>query len=407
MSLSIYFGATPLAPVAYPSTSPGVTSNSSLPSNQTPHAPPRIRTSSDLAEENRELFGQYETITRLLSSLHGRIGINDDATKGHSLGRQAPHYIDPKDLKLVWADNLKKYEQPEWVKINEKKIVLQCGIIKAATTGEDWAVMERCRDEEVAIRRLMATFNEEGHEFVVSLRVLQEAYRMKEGGHRCIKETCLTLPIPAPAALQTRNIFSQSTKSQIGSHPSSLITSPSVGEFPQPTTLMTVTRLLTLEDSLPNSQVENEITDNTPTEELPVGRWLSRRAYEPDPYVNVPRPQCWDPDDDFSLSGKPITVTRNPRRTSYTTISGPGFTTTSTVPYDPNRPPPPPSVIYPTWQTASFFQTFSCREVWQNWFNMDDWNKPSISRKIVDSLEAAAMRAGLRSKWKPKEEYQD
>ncbi|CCD46335.1 hypothetical protein BofuT4_P118850.1 [Botrytis cinerea T4] len=85
--------------------SQAVASQISSPSNQT---------SVGLSEENKTLFGHYDTITHLMSNLHGRIGINDDATKNFQLGRQEPHFIDPKDLKIVAVYDLSKYNEADW-----------------------------------------------------------------------------------------------------------------------------------------------------------------------------------------------------------------------------------------------------------------------------------------------------
>ncbi|CAD6443652.1 cd907f1e-bf16-47cf-8963-4e6f4cc62ba1-CDS [Sclerotinia trifoliorum] len=400
------------------------TSKEPLPSNESSLASPVNRILVEFTEEDQELFGYYETITHLLSNLHGRIGINDDASINYHLGRKDHHYIDPKDLKLVSVNDLEKYHEAHWVKINEQEIVLQCGAVNAATTGEDWALMHRCSREEVAIRRLMATFNDDGHEFVVSVPVLQAASKIREGTHRCIKTACQKGPLafstPTPAAIlpqravaasqiaapigtgfsqPTSTTFSQATAAPIGSHflptasPTNsrfpTITPPPINS-PEPSTLMTITRPATLEDLLPKLQPEDEVINNTSTGELPAGLWLSRRQY--DPYITLPRPQCSDPGPDFVLSGRVRTITPNPRRTSYTTIEYWGFTTTSTVPHDSNRPPPPDSIIYPTWVTASFWQTFSCRKIWMEYFNMDDWFKRDIVVRVLDDLQAASRR---------------
>lgn len=412
-------------------------SNESSPSNQSSLVSPVNRTLVEFTEEDQELFDYYKTITHLLSNLHGRIGINDDASINYRLGRKDPHYIDPKDLKLVSVNDLDNHHEAHWVKINEQEIVLQCGAVNAATTGEDWALMHRCNREEVAIRRMMATFNDDGHEFVVSVPVLQAAPRIREGTHRCIKTTCpkgplaLSTPTPtailsqravtaspiaapigigfsqptatgfSPTAAPIRAAFSQATATPIGNHfqPTAsstnsqfpTITPPPIKiGSPDPTTLMTITRAATLEDLLPKSQPEDEVVGGASTEELPAGLWLSRRQY--DPYITLPRPQCSDPGPDFVLSGRVRTVTRNPRRTSYTTIEYWGFTTTSTVPHDPNRPPPADSIIYPTWVTASFWQTFSCRKVWMEYFNMDKWYKRDIVERVLEDLQAASHR---------------
>ncbi|KAJ8071440.1 hypothetical protein OCU04_001761 [Sclerotinia nivalis] len=441
MKLSVSIIAT-TALTVFLSPSQALSSKESLPFDQSSPASPVNGTLIEFTEEDQELFSYYKTITHLLSNLHGRIGINDDALIDHHLGRKDPHYIDPKDLKLVSVNDLEKYHEAHWVKINEQEIVLQCGAVNATTTGEDWALMHRCSREEVAIRRLMATFNDDGHQFVVSIPVLRAAPKIREGTHRCIKTTCpkgpLALSTPTPTAILSQRAvaaspiaapigtgfsqptatpigtaFSQPTATPIGSHflqptasptrghlptiisPTSsyfpTITSPISSRSPEPSTLMTITRATTLEDLLPKPQPEDEVIDNTSTEELPAGLWLSKRRSD-DPYITLPRPQCIDPGPDFTLSGRVITVSRNPRRTSYTTIEYWGFTTTSTVPHDPNRPPPADSIVYPTWVTASFWQTFSCREVWMEYFNMDEWYKRDIVERVLEDLQAAARR---------------
>ncbi|TGO56133.1 hypothetical protein BCON_0082g00460 [Botryotinia convoluta] len=379
------------------------------------------QTSVEFSEENQMLFGHYETITHLLSNLHGRIGINDDATTNFRLGRQEPHYIDPKDLKLVAVHDLKEYNEADWVRINEQEIVLQCGSVNTVTTGEDWALMQRCTNEEVAIRRLMATFNDEGHEFVVSIPVLKNASTAREGTYRCIKDSCpkspLTLATPTSAAIISnravaaspiRNIFGQPTAKQSGSglqkptetasqtsdHFQAQIT-PQIGTVTKSTTLMTITRASNLEDLSPKSPTENEVIQ-APTEELPepedlpAGRWLAKR--KEDPYITVLRPDCVPPPDDFTLSGKIRTVSRNPRKTKYTTIEYWGYTSTSIIPPDPNRPPPKPSVVTPSWVTASFFQTWSCRKVWMQYFNMDYVRKRDIVERVLEDLQLAARK---------------
>ncbi|KAF7872422.1 hypothetical protein EAF04_003343 [Stromatinia cepivora] len=422
MKLSVFIIATTGLTI-FLSLSQALASKESLPFNQSSLVSPVNGTLIEFTEEDQELFGYYETITHLMSNLHGRIGINDDALINYRLGRKDPHYIDPKDLKLVSVNDLGKYHEADWVKINEQEIVLQCGAVNAATTGEDWALMHRCSREEVAIRRLMATFNDDGHEFVVSIPVLQVAPKIREGTHRCIKTICpkgpLALLTPTPTAMLSQRAvaaspiaapigtgFSQPNATPIGSHflqPTAsptgghfpTITSPTGNSLPEPSTLMTITRATTLEDLLPKSQPEDEVKDDvidkTSTEELPAGLWLSRRRLD-DPYVTVPRPECIDPGPDFTLSGRVRTISRNPRRTSYTTIEYWGFTATSTVPHDPKRPPPADSIVYPTWVTASFWQTFSCRKVWMEYFNLDKWYKRDIVERVLEDLQAAARR---------------
>ncbi|RAL66173.1 hypothetical protein DID88_005845 [Monilinia fructigena] len=347
--------------------------------------------------EDDQLFDQYETITHLMSSLHGRIGINDDAMITYGLGRKEPHDIDPKELKLVSANDVKKYDDKEWVVINGDAVTVHCGSVDVTTTGEDWALMQHCPNEEVAIRRLMATFNEEGHQFIVSTAVLQTASKIHGGTYRCIKSSCplgpLALSIPTASAMGLERAVAAS---QIGSYflnvtatPAAIVSKRTIlvsqidSQFPKPTTFSTATTNRMPEDPLSKSQDENEFNIKAPTEEpaeeiveeiseeqLPLGRWLSKRRSH-DPYITEARPQCLPPHASFTLSGKVKTFYRNPRKTSYTTISGLGFTTISTVPHDPNRPPPKPSVVTPNWATASFFQTFSCREIWMDYFNMD------------------------------------
>ncbi|KAG4035415.1 hypothetical protein MFRU_001g01840 [Monilinia fructicola] len=376
-----------------------------------------IEPSVELVQDD-QLFDQYETITHLMSSLHGRIGINDDAMITYRLGRQDPYDIDPKELKLVSVNDLKEYDGKEWVAINGDAVTIHCGSVDVTTTGEDWALMQHCPDEEVAIRRLMATFNEEGHQFIVSTAVLQMASKMRGGTYRCIKSSCpigpLALSIPtasamvlerAVAASQVGSYFSEvtATPAAIGSKGTILVSQVN-SKFPKPTTFLTVTTNRMSEDSLPKSQDEIEFTAKAPAEEpaeqpaeelfeeqLPLGRWLSKRR-DPDPYITEARPQCLPPHASFTLSGKVKTFYRNPRKTSYTTITGPGFTTTSTVPHDPNRPPPKPSVVTPNWVTASFFQTFSCREIWMDYFNMDHYSKRDIVKKVLEDLQAATSR---------------
>ncbi|KAM0154962.1 hypothetical protein ACHAPG_006187 [Botrytis cinerea] len=392
--------------------SQAVASQISSPSNQT---------SVGLSEENKTLFGHYDTITHLMSNLHGRIGINDDATKNFQLGRQEPHFIDPKDLKIVAVYDLSKYNEADWVRISEQEVVLQCGSVNTATTGEDWALMQRCTKEEVAIRRLMATFNDEGHEFVVSTPVLRQASTTREGTHRCIKDSCpkgpLALAIPtsatmlsnrAVAASTIRSSFSQPTVKHSGSGLNEPIetasqttdhlqaqNTPQIGSVTQSTIPMTITRASSLEDLSPKSPIENEVIEATTEdlpwpEDLPAGRWLAKRKV--DPMVSVKRPECVPPPDDFVLSGKVKTVSRNPRKTSYTTIEYWGYTSTAIIPPDPNRPPPKPSVITPSWVTASFFQTWSCRKIWMQYFNMDYVRKRDIVERVLDDLQAAARK---------------
>ncbi|KAF7887036.1 uncharacterized protein EAF02_003683 [Botrytis sinoallii] len=295
-----------------------------------------------------------------------------DATINFQLSRQEPHYIDPEDLKLVPVHDLEEYNEANW-----------CGSVNTMNTGEDWALMQRCTNEEVAIRRLMATFNDEGHEFVVSIPVLKNASTTREGTYRCIKDSCpkgpLALATPTSAATilngavtasPIRDIFGQPTAKESGSglqkptetasqtsdHLQAQIT-PQIGSVTKSTTLMTITRASNLEDFSPKSPIENEVI-HAPTkqlpepEDLPAGRWLAKR--KEDPYITVPRPECVPPPDDFTLSGKIRTVSRNPRKTRYTTYEYWGYTSTAIIPPDPNRPPPLPSIIYPTWVTNSF-----------------------------------------------------
>ncbi|QSZ33894.1 hypothetical protein DSL72_005468 [Monilinia vaccinii-corymbosi] len=364
--------------------------------------------------EGDESFDHYETITHLMSSLHGRIGINDDAMITHGLGRQEPHDIDPKDLKLVSANDLKDYDDAEWVKINGEAVTVHCGGVDVATTGGDWALMQRCPEEEVAIRRLMATFNEEGHQFIVSNTVLQMATKIQEGTYRCIKPSCpigpLALSVPTASAMilgraitasRTHSYFPEVTATTAATVSELTVPLPQIDS--QPTTFSAVMHHRASENLLLKSQDENEfpIREKTeaqaeeppeePTEQLPLGRWLSIR-HSDDPYITDPRPECIDPPKSFTLSGKVRTFHRNPRKTSYTTISWSGFTTISTVPHDPNRPPPRPSVVTPDWATASFFQTFSCREAWMHYFNMDRYWKRDIVKRVLEDLQAAARR---------------
>ncbi|KAF7956685.1 hypothetical protein EAE96_004017 [Botrytis aclada] len=410
MLFSFLVSATGLAVLLGPSQA--VAFHDSSPCNQT---------SVGFSEENQILFGHYQTITHLLSNLHGRIGINDDATPNFQLGRQEPHYIDPKDLKLVAVHDLEEYNETDWVRTNEQEIVLQCGSVHAETTGEDWALMQRCTNEEVAIRRLMATFNEEGHEFVVSMPVLKMASTTRERTYRCIKDSCpkgpLALATPTSAATNSnrtvaastiRNLFGEptakqsasglqkptKTASQASDHLQAQITSQ-IGSVTKSTTLMTITRGSNLEDFPPESPTENEIiqapvVELPEPEDLPAGRWLAKR--KEDPYITVPRPECVPPPDDFTLSGRIRTVSRNPRKTRYTTYEYWGYTTTMIVPPDPNRPPPKPSVVYPTWVTNSFFQTWSCRKVWMEYFNMDYHRKSDIVERILEDLQVAARK---------------
>ncbi|KAF7901069.1 hypothetical protein EAF00_003290 [Botryotinia globosa] len=410
MLLSTLISATSLAVLVGPSQA--VASHNSFPSNQA---------SVEFSEENQILFGHYQTITHLLSNLHGRIGINDDATTNFQLGRQEPHYIDPKDLKLVPVHDLEQYDEADWVRINEQEIVLQCGSVNTMDTGEDWALMQRCTNEEVAIRRLMATFNDEGHEFVVSIPVLKNASTTREGTYRCIKDSCpkgpLVLATPTSTAMIStrgvaaspiRDIFGQptakesagglqnptETASQTSDHLQAQIT-PRIGSVTKPTTLVTITRASDLEDLSSKSPTENEVfhapTKQLPEpEDLPAGRWLAKR--KEDPYITLPRPECVPPPDDFTLSGKIKTVTRNPRKTRYTTYEYWGYTSTAIIPPDPNRPPPLPSIIYPTWVTNSFFQTWSCRKVWMEYFNMDYVRKRDIVERVLGDLQVAARK---------------
>ncbi|KAF5874490.1 uncharacterized protein Bfra_004500 [Botrytis fragariae] len=410
MLLSTLISATGLAALVGPSQA--VASHNSFPSNQA---------SVEFSEENQMLFGHYQTITHLLSNLHGRIGINDDATTNFQLGRQEPHYIDPKDLKLVPVHDLEEYNEADWVRINEQEIVLQCGSVNTMNTGEDWALMQRCTNEEVAIRRLMATFNDEGHEFVVSISVLKNASTTREGTYRCIKDSCpkgpLALATPTPAAIISnravaasplRDVFGQPTAKQSGiglpkptetasqtsDHLQAQVT-PQIGSVTKSTPLMTITRASNLEDLSLISPTENEVI-HAPTkqlpepEDLPSGRWLAKR--KEDPYITVPRPECDPPPDGFTLSGKIKTFTRNPRKTKYTTFEYWGFTSTAIIPPDPNRPPPKPSVVLPTWVTNSFFQTWSCRKVWMDYYNMDYVQKRDIVERVLGDLQVAARK---------------
>lgn len=346
-----------------------------------------------------ELFDQYETITYLMSNLYGRIGINDDAMKDLDLGRQEPYDIDPKDLKLVSIQNLGDYSEGGWVKINGESITIYCGSVIVAVTGEDWALMQRCPEEEVAIRRLMATFNEEGHEFVVSINTLKEASQIGEGTHRCIKPSCATDPLvlstPTAEVTISENLQSVIPASQIGNpftFPSTSPTakilqrsapiSPTSNLLLQPTTSSGTTDQANMDEN--KFTVEDFIEE--PPEELPPGRWLSKRS---DTYTTNPRPKCLEPPDDFTLSGKLRTISRNPRKTSYTTITGEDFTTTSTVPHDPNRPPPKSSVVTPEWVTNTFFRTFSCRQVWMDYLNMDHFQKRDIVERVLEDLQVA------------------
>ncbi|KAF7900414.1 uncharacterized protein EAF01_007716 [Botrytis porri] len=410
MLLSVLIGATGLAVLV--GSSQASTSHNPFPSNQT---------SIEFSEENQMLFSHYETITHLLSNLHGRIGINDDATPNLQLGREEPHYIDPKDLKLVPSHDLEEYNEADWVRINEQEIVLQCGSVNTMNTGKDWAFMQRCTNEEVAIRRLMATFNDEGHEFVVSISVLKNASTTREGTYRCIKDSCpkgpLALATPTSTAIisnrsvaasPVRNVFEEPTAkqsesglqkptkaaSQTSDHLQAQITRK-IARVTKSTSLMTITRASNLEDLSPKSPTEKEVirapTNQLPEpEDLPAGRWLAKR--KEDPYITVPRPECRPPPDDFTLSGKIRTVTRNPRKTKYTTIEYWGYTSTSIIPPDPNRPPPRPSIVEPTWVTNSFFQTWSCRKVWMDYFNMDYVRKRDIVERVLEDLQAAARK---------------
>jgi hypothetical protein len=161
--------------------------------------------------------------------------------------------------------------------------------------------------------------------------------------------------------------------------------------IPQRTTFLTVTTSSAAENSFPTSQIGNEATAKTPSGESPSGRWLSKRI--DDDWETRRRPECVDPPDDFSLSGKVLTFVRNSRRPVFTTITGEGWTSTVTAPPDPNRPPPRPSVVTPDWVTASMFTTLSCRQVWNQYFDIvDSFSKREIADRIVEDLEAAIRR---------------
>ncbi|ESZ94365.1 hypothetical protein SBOR_5229 [Sclerotinia borealis F-4128] len=347
-------------------------SSAPLSLNQSSVASSLNRSSVELVEDDQS-FDQYETITRLMSSLHGQIGINEDAMINYRLGRQGPHGIDPKDLKLVAANDLGDFDEAEWVKINGKEITINCGAVDATTTGEDWALMQRCTHEETAIRRLMATFNEEGHEFFVSTDALHAASMIREGAHRCIKSVCPTRPLALSTPTAEASVLEGPVAaSRTGSYSS------------QRTTLSTVTTSLTSTDSPPIVR--------TPAVELSSGRWLSKRLNIHDMGASpATKISCRDPPPDFTLSGKLRTVTRKPRRTRYTTITTDGMTITSSVPHDPNRPAPQPSVITPNWVTAEMFQTLSCREMWMEFFNAEHMWKRDIVEMVLGDLEAAVL----------------
>ncbi|KAI9647272.1 hypothetical protein NHQ30_003655 [Ciborinia camelliae] len=163
--------------------------------------------------------------SHLLSNLHGRIGINDNAIPNYHLDRQDPHDIDPKNLKLLSVNDIGNYHEAEWAKINGEAITLHCGAVNAATTGEDWALMQRFPNEEVAIRRLMAMFNEDGHQFFVSTGVLQMASKLREGIYRCIKSSCPTGPLAPSTPTAEPSLLDGAVVAspQIGNHSPNLL----------------------------------------------------------------------------------------------------------------------------------------------------------------------------------------